>query len=74
MSVISQDIAPNIHKRFINFYYTHVVDTKVFTQTTITMTVRLHLHLPQAYDWWIAFLRTPHSAEVLHFGIFLLTA
>jgi hypothetical protein len=23
MSVISQDIAQNVHKRFMNFYYTH---------------------------------------------------
>jgi hypothetical protein len=37
------------------------VDTKVFTRTTISMKTQLHLHLPQASDWLIAFLRTPRS-------------
>jgi hypothetical protein len=61
MSVISQDIAQNIHKRFINFFYTHEVDTMVFTRTTITMMMRLHLYLPRASDSLIACLRTPRS-------------
>jgi hypothetical protein len=61
MSVISQNNTQNVQKRFINFITLMRVDTKVFTRTMITMMMRLHLHLAEASDWWIACLRTPHS-------------
>jgi hypothetical protein len=48
-------------KGLLTFITLRRVDSKVFTQTTITMKARLHLHLPQACDWLIAFLRTPRS-------------
>jgi hypothetical protein len=66
MSVISQDIAQNVQKRFINFYYTHEGDSKVLTRTTISMKTRLHLHLPQAFDWLIASSELLVVDEVLH--------
>jgi hypothetical protein len=61
MSVISQNNAQTYRKGLLTFITLTRVGTKVFTQTTITMKTRLHLHLPQASDWLIAFLRTPRS-------------
>jgi hypothetical protein len=50
MNVISQDIAQNVHKRFIDFITLMMVDMKVFTRTTVTMmcdTIFIfHRHLP----------------------------
>jgi hypothetical protein len=71
MSVISQDIAQNIQKRFIKFITLKRVDTKVFTRSTITMKTRLHLHLPQASDWLIASSELLVVGEVLHSRVLL---
>jgi hypothetical protein len=71
MSVISQDIAQNVQKRFINFYYTHEGRHEGFTRTTITMKTQLHLHLPQASDWLIASSELLVVSEVLHSEILL---
>jgi hypothetical protein len=67
-------ILKTYRKGLLNLITLMRVDMKVFTRTSITMTMRLHLYLPQASDWWIAFLRTPRSVEVLHSGIVLWTA
>jgi hypothetical protein len=48
-----------------------MVDTKVFTRTTITMKTRLHLHLPQASDWLIASSELLVVGEVLHSWVLL---
>jgi hypothetical protein len=61
MSVISQDIAQNVQKGLLTLITLTRVDTKVLTRTTITMMMRLYLHLPQASDRWITFLGTPSS-------------
>jgi hypothetical protein len=71
MCVISQDIAQNVQKMFINFITLMRVDMKVFTRTTITMKMRLHLHLPQASDWLIASSELLIVGEVLHSEILL---
>jgi hypothetical protein len=61
MSVISENNAQTYKKDLLTFITLKRVDTMVFTRTTITMKTRLHLHLPQASDWLIAFLRIPRS-------------
>jgi hypothetical protein len=71
MSVISQNNAQTYRKDLLTFITLTRVDTKVFTRTTITMKMRLHLHLPQASDWWIASSELLVVDEVLHSGVLL---
>jgi hypothetical protein len=61
MSVISQNNAQMYRKGLLTFITLTRVDSKVFTRTMITMKMRLHLHLQQAFDWLIAFLITSRS-------------
>jgi hypothetical protein len=58
-------------KGLLTFITLTLVDTKVFTRTTITMKTRLHLHLPHASDWLIASSELLVVGEVLHSGILL---
>jgi hypothetical protein len=58
-------------KDLLTFITLTRVDSKVFTRTTITMKMRLHLHLPQAYDWLIASLELLVVDEVLHSRVLL---
>jgi hypothetical protein len=50
-------------KDLLTFITLTRVDSKVFTRTTITMKMRLHLHLPQASDWLIASSELLESME-----------
>jgi hypothetical protein len=72
MSVISQDTAQKTYRKgLLTFITLTMVDTKVFTRTTITMKTRLHLHLPHASDWLIASSELLVVGEVLHSRVLL---
>jgi hypothetical protein len=71
MSVYHKTLLKTHRKDLLTFITLTMVDTKVFTRTTITMKTRLHLHLPQASDWSIASSELLVVGEVLHSGILL---
>jgi hypothetical protein len=58
-------------KNLLTFITLTRVDSKVFTRITISMKTRLHLHLPQAFDWLIASSEVLVVDEVLHSGVLL---
>jgi negative regulator of replication initiation len=58
-------------KYLLTFITLTRVDSKVFTRTTISMKMRLRLHLPQASDWLTASSELLVVDEVLHPGILL---
>jgi hypothetical protein len=71
MSVISQYIAQNLQKRFINFYYTHEVRHEGLYTNKDNYEDATPLHLPQASDWLIASSELLVVGEVHHSKILL---
>jgi hypothetical protein len=61
MSVISQDIAQNVQKRFINSYYTHEGRHEGLNTNNDNYDDVSPSSSSTSSDWWIAFLRTPRS-------------
>jgi hypothetical protein len=71
MSVISQDIAQNVQKRFINFYYTHEGRHEGLYTNNNNYEDATPSSLPQASDWLIASSELLVVGEVLHSEILL---
>jgi hypothetical protein len=71
MSVISQDIAQNVQKRFINFYYTHKGRPEGLYTINDNYEDATPLHLPQASDWLISSSELLVVGEVLHSCVLL---